>query len=154
MNVELKPRTEPFPSVATANDNAEPRLLSLPARRRVRIYKPAKSAMTSGWAGTRRWLLEFEPQAALFIDPLMGWSGSADPMTQLRLAFPTREAAVAYAQRQNYDYEVCGLTKTMNAGAQHHSQRMGLWPIEGLPDQNTLLLFEIGPTDFMPDMAA
>lgn len=70
--------------------------------RRVRIYRPARSAMQSGEAATRLWVLEFAPETAPFIDPLMGWVGSADPSTQVRLSFPTREDAVEFARRQGW----------------------------------------------------
>lgn len=65
----------------------------------VRIYRPSKTAMQSGRSGTRRWVLEFEPQAPRRIEPLMGWTSSADTTQQLRLFFDTREEAVAYAER-------------------------------------------------------
>ncbi|HJU17143.1 MAG TPA: NADH dehydrogenase ubiquinone Fe-S protein 4 [Stellaceae bacterium] len=68
--------------------------------------KPAKSAVTSGRAGMKRWLLEFEPQSAQFIEPLMGWAGSADPLAQMRLTFPSRDAVVTYAKRRGLDDEV------------------------------------------------
>ena len=108
MNVELKPRTTSFSLLAPApaNDNAERRSEVGQPRRRAIIYRPGKSAMTSGRAGTKRWVLEFEPQSALFIEPLMGWTGSTDPMAHLRLTFPDREAAIAYAQRHGLDYEI------------------------------------------------
>ena|SRR5947209_6235777 len=107
MNVELRRRTSPLapPPPAVANDNLE---ALRPARRAPRaiIYRPAKSAMTSGRARTKQWVLEFEPQSAPFIEPLMGWTGSADPLAHVRLSFPTREAAVAYAERQGLAYEL------------------------------------------------
>ncbi len=68
----------------------------------VRIYQPAKNAMQSGRANSRKWVLEFEPQAAKEIDPLMGWTGSADPGAQVRMAFDTREDAVAFAERKGF----------------------------------------------------
>ena len=116
MNIELKPRRDlfPLPAPAPANDNAERWRASLP-RRHVVIYQPAKSAMTSGRVGTNRWLLEYEPQSAPFIEPLMGWTGSADLMAQMRLTFPSREAAVAYAQRHGLDYEVREPTEWVKA---------------------------------------
>jgi len=70
------------------------------------IYQPAKTAMQSGRANSRRWLLEFEPGAARTLDPLMGWTSSRDTSQQVRLAFTTREAAVAYAERNGVDYRV------------------------------------------------
>ncbi|MGH6883657.1 MAG: NADH dehydrogenase ubiquinone Fe-S protein 4, partial [Hypericibacter sp.] len=38
----------------------------------VRIFRPSKTAMQSGRAGERRWLLEFEPSGRREADPLMG----------------------------------------------------------------------------------
>lgn len=70
------------------------------------IYRPAKSAMTSGRAGTRNWVLEFEPRSPLFIEPLMGWTSSTDPLRQVRLTFPSKEAAIAYAERQGIGFSV------------------------------------------------
>jgi hypothetical protein len=73
---------------------------------RARIYQPPKNAMQSGRAGTHHWVLEFEPAAPRRADPLMGWIGSADTQTQVRLFFENREEAVAYAERNGIDYEV------------------------------------------------
>lgn len=36
----------------------------------------------------------------------MGWTGSTDTLTQVRLRFPTREAAIGYAERQGLPYKV------------------------------------------------
>ena len=64
-----------------------------------RIYKPAKTAMQSGLARTKEWLLEHESSVPRRIDPLMGWTSSADTRTQVRLEFDTKEEAIAYAER-------------------------------------------------------
>ena len=71
-----------------------------------KIYQPARNAMQSGQARTHHWVLEFVPADAKFIDPLMGWTGSVDMNSQVRLRFPTREEAVAYADRYSIAYEV------------------------------------------------
>ena len=72
-----------------------------------RIYRPAKTAMQSGRARTRRWVLEYEPSSARTVDPLMGWTGSSDMKAdQVRLVFASREEAVAYAERNGVDYRV------------------------------------------------
>jgi hypothetical protein len=55
---------------------------SFPADAEAIIYRSAKSAMTSGRAGLRSWILEFKPRSPLFIEPLMGWTGSTDPLSQ------------------------------------------------------------------------
>ena len=73
---------------------------------RVRIYQPAKTAMQSGQGGTKRWLLEFEPEARREIDPLMGWTSSRDTRAQIRLSFDSKEEAIAYAGKQGFAYSV------------------------------------------------
>ena len=71
-----------------------------------RIYKPARTAMQSGQANTRDWLLVYEPEVARKIEPLMGWTSSSDMKQQLRLRFATQEEAVAYADRHGIRYRV------------------------------------------------
>jgi hypothetical protein len=73
---------------------------------RVRIYQPSKTAMQSGRAGTKDWVLEFEPGARREIDPLMGWTSSRDTRTQIHMSFETLEEAIAYAEKQGYPYRV------------------------------------------------
>ncbi len=71
---------------------------------RVRIFKPAKTAMQSGRAKTRNWLLEFEPADSALPDPLIGWCGSSDTNRQVRLRFAAEADAVAYAERRGWSY--------------------------------------------------
>lgn len=73
---------------------------------RARIYQPARNAMQSGTARTRQWVLEFAPGSARQIDPLMGWTSSADTQGQVRLRFDSREAAVDYARAHGIDHDV------------------------------------------------
>ena len=71
-----------------------------------RIYRPAKTAMQSGRANTRHWVLEFAPEAARGIDSLMGWTSSSDMNAEVRLRFPSREAACAFAEKHGLLYRV------------------------------------------------
>jgi len=73
---------------------------------RARIYQPSRNAMTSGTARTRNWVVEVERSERRDIDPLMGWIGSGDTAAQVRLSFPTREAAVAYARQNGLEFVV------------------------------------------------
>jgi hypothetical protein len=72
----------------------------------VRIYQPAKSTTQSGQGKNGTWLLAFPAAAARSADPLMGWVSSADTQQQLRLTFPSAEAAIAYAKSKGLAYEV------------------------------------------------
>jgi len=71
-----------------------------------RIYRPAKTAMQSGKAKTKSWLLEFEPETPRKVEPLMGYTSSRDTRSQIRLFFDTREEAVAYAERNGIAYRL------------------------------------------------
>ena len=71
-----------------------------------RIYKPARTAMQSGAANTKEWVLEYAPETPREIEPLMGWTSSADMNQQVRLRFETKEEAVAYCERQAIPFRV------------------------------------------------
>ena len=71
-----------------------------------RIYKPAKTAMQQGGAGTREWVLDYEPASPREIEPLMGWTASGDMCQQVRLRFETPEEAVAYCERHGIPCQV------------------------------------------------
>ncbi len=70
----------------------------------VRIYRQAKSATQSGRANTDRWVVEFEPESRREVEPLMGWTSSADTKGQLRLRFDSEAEAVAYAHKRGFMY--------------------------------------------------
>ena len=65
---------------------------------RARIFKPSKTAMSSGTAKTRHWVLEHVNETGRDVDPLMGWTSSTDTQAQVRLTFDTKEAALDYAK--------------------------------------------------------
>ena len=72
------------PWASPANDNRRTRLAmgrsSFPEGAVARIFKPSRSATTSGKAGTKGWRLRFERRTAPFIEPLMGWTGDEDTL--------------------------------------------------------------------------
>jgi hypothetical protein len=71
-----------------------------------RIFRPAPNAMQSGRGNSRQWVLVHELSAAKEIEPLMGYTSSADTRQQIRLTFDTLEEAEAYAQRNGIAYTV------------------------------------------------
>ncbi len=72
----------------------------------VRIYRPAKNAMQSGRGNTQKWIVEFEPAAPKYAEPLMGWVGSVDTQSQVKLKFDSKEEAIAYCERENLRFRV------------------------------------------------
>lgn len=83
----------------------------------VRIHRPSSTPLQGG-LGRSAWVIEFEPQQAPAIEPLMGWTSSRDPLQQLRLTFPSREQAVAFAKRQGWRYTV----------SEPHGRKVRPWP--------------------------
>jgi len=71
-----------------------------------RIFKPAKSAMQSGFAKTKEWQLTYEPEQPRIVEPLMGWTSSGDMKQQVSLRFETKEEAIAYCEREGIPYQV------------------------------------------------
>jgi hypothetical protein len=72
----------------------------------VRIYKPARNAMQSGKGKSAFWVLEHVAEAPRTVDPMMGWTSSADTRQQVKLTFATKELAIAYAEREGLAYTV------------------------------------------------
>jgi NADH dehydrogenase ubiquinone Fe-S protein 4 len=93
---------------------------NFPAGTTARIFRRGRSAMTSGMADTRCWRLAFRGPGRRFIEPVMGWTGSTDPLAGLELRFPTLEAAIRYARRQWLDFAVDGT---------HAPAALPLWPL-------------------------
>ncbi len=73
---------------------------------KVQIYKPAKTAMQSIHARKAQWKLEYIPTSKRQPEPLMGWTSAGDTLNQVKLKFSTREGAIAYAQKQGWEYTV------------------------------------------------
>jgi hypothetical protein len=71
-----------------------------------RIHPRVKSSMQSGRAREGAWVLEYEPAEAKHADPLTGWAGSGDTREQVRLGFPTLDAAKDYATRNGLAFHV------------------------------------------------
>jgi NADH dehydrogenase ubiquinone Fe-S protein 4 len=71
-----------------------------------RIYKPSKTAMQSGLANTKAWVLDFAPEQPREVEPLMGWTSSGDMRQQVRLRFASKQEAIAYCERHGIAYQV------------------------------------------------
>ncbi len=71
-----------------------------------RIYRPARTAMQSGQAKTKEWMLDYEPEQARTVEPLMGWTSSSDMKQEVRLQFDSKEEAIAYCEREGIPYQL------------------------------------------------
>ena len=73
---------------------------------KVRIYEPAKSAMQSGSGNSLHWVMEYELATPRRREQIMGWTSSGDTLNQVRMKFDSKEAAVAFAKSEDFEYEV------------------------------------------------
>ena len=72
----------------------------------VKIYKPSKTAMQSGKGKTKKWLAEYISEFDTVKDSLMGWNSSIDTKSQIKIFFETKEQAISWAKKNNYQYFV------------------------------------------------
>ena len=73
--------------------------------KKAKIFKPTKTAMQSGLAKTRKWVIEYivdQPG----VNPLMGWESSTDTLSELKLEFSSMENAIEYAKKNTIEFEV------------------------------------------------
>ena len=82
-------------------------------------------------ARTKFWLLEFDQESARAIEPLMGWTSSADTRQQVKLWFDTKEEAIAYATREGVPFRVEepneAMRRTMAYSDNFKFNRVGPW---------------------------
>ena len=71
--------------------------------KKAKIYIPSKTAMQSGRAKLKKWVLEFDTKDPS-INPLMGWETSTDTLEEVILKFSTKEKAIEYAKKNNILY--------------------------------------------------
>ncbi|KAJ8405540.1 hypothetical protein AAFF_G00315200 [Aldrovandia affinis] len=73
--------------------------------RQVRIFVPARTAMQSGVANTRKWKIDFDTRER-WENPLMGWASTADPLSNMVLTFTSKEDAIAFAEKNGWTYDI------------------------------------------------
>ena len=71
-----------------------------------RILEADRRTTQSGRAAAAPWTLEFERSEPQRPDPLTGWNGSGDTRTQVRLGFPTLEAAIEYCRKHGLEHHI------------------------------------------------
>ena len=72
----------------------------------IKIYKPSKTAMQSGKGNTKKWLAEYISDIDSVKDSLMGWNSSLDTNSQIKIFFETKEKAINWAKKNNYQFYI------------------------------------------------
>lgn len=55
--------------------------------------------------GRPGWVVQFDSKRPQHADPLTGWAGGAETMTQVQVLFPSMAAAVAFCEREGHEFE-------------------------------------------------
>ena len=61
--------------------------------------------MQSGLSKNNQWILEYYTENKN-LNPLMGWETSSDTLSEVKLEFPSKEAAINYAKKNNINYDL------------------------------------------------
>ena len=73
--------------------------------KKVKIFKPTKTAMQSGLGKSDKWVIEYiVDQPGL--NPLMGWESSTDTFSELNLEFSSKDKAIEYAKKNKIEFEI------------------------------------------------
>ena len=62
--------------------------------------------MQSGRGNTGEWVLDYELATPRRPEPLMGWVSANDTLNQMCIKFMTKEAAIAFAEKEGLEYSV------------------------------------------------
>jgi hypothetical protein len=101
------------------------------------IYRPARSAMTSGKRRTKRWVLRFERHLPQYIEPLKGWTADDDPMVNVELKFDSLKSATRFAERQGFAYRVPSHVMHQKERGGRLSSQMAKLKMRGAHDQHS-----------------
>ncbi|KAK3996191.1 ETC complex I subunit conserved region-domain-containing protein [Cladorrhinum sp. PSN332] len=76
--------------------------------RQVRIFKPSKPATQSGEWKSNSWRMDWDVlgKGHRWENHLMGWQSSGDAMQGIGINFKSKEDAIAFAEKQGYEYFV------------------------------------------------
>jgi NADH dehydrogenase len=78
-------------------------------------------------------VLEIVQSEAREVDPLMGWTGSSDTASQVRLNFDSKDAALAYARERGLEYTLVEpkprkpVIRSRGYGENFATNRRGAW---------------------------
>ena len=71
---------------------------------KARIYREQDKITQKGTARLNCWYLVYS-NSEKEIDPLIGWTGSFRPNSQVKLKFDSKEEAIKYAQKNSISFE-------------------------------------------------
>ncbi|KAK9694176.1 NADH dehydrogenase ubiquinone Fe-S protein 4 [Popillia japonica] len=71
--------------------------------RRVRIYQPPRNCMQSGTDNINVWEIDFDTRER-WENPLMGWTSTGDPHSNLKVQFNNKDEAIVYCEKNGWKW--------------------------------------------------
>lgn len=62
----------------------------------------------------KHWILDFSEENDQYIEPIMGWTGSFDSDSQIRMEFNSKEDALNFAEKSGYEVQILDILKKNN----------------------------------------
>ena len=115
----------PVAQESNATDGQLAQLAGIPnaiKERTVTIYRPARAASTTGRQNTKAWKLEFGNKPR-WVNHLMGYYSSGDPVGQFSMRFETSADAAAFCDKMGYNYVI----KEFNEAGNFHGKKSYSW---------------------------
>ncbi|XP_050539653.1 NADH dehydrogenase [ubiquinone] iron-sulfur protein 4, mitochondrial [Daktulosphaira vitifoliae] len=69
----------------------------------VKISKATKNVMQSGTDNTHSWVMEFDNRQR-WENPLMGWTSTGDPLSNMRLEFSNKVEAINFCEKNGWKW--------------------------------------------------
>ncbi|CAI6349993.1 unnamed protein product [Macrosiphum euphorbiae] len=79
--------------------------------RLVKISKATKNVMQSGTDNTHNWVMEFDNRER-WENPLMGWTSSGDPLSNMKIEFVERTDAINFCEKNGWKWYLEAENKT------------------------------------------
>ena len=82
------------------------------AKKEVLIYQTQKSPTQSGVYKSSVWMMEFanyDEAENKYIFDLMNWVGGKDTLKTIKLKFDSKESAINFATKNNFEYKIVQL---------------------------------------------
>jgi len=88
--------------------------------RLVKISKATKNVMQSGTDNTHNWVMEFDNRER-WENPLMGWTSTGDPLSNMKIEFPDRTEAINFCEKNGWKWYLEAEQKTKPRGPKSYA---------------------------------
>ncbi len=70
------------------------------------LFQPVKSSMQSGLYKHKKWCLANKEINETYLNSKFCWTGTSNPEKNVKIFFDTKNSAIKFAKKYNYDIEI------------------------------------------------